>query len=261
MAVDILISCMNQTDFSIIDKSNLTKENVIVINQNKQSNDILKRNDNQTMVNTTSRGLSVSRNMAIDNSTADICLIADDDEIFVENVCKLVGDVYNRFPDIDVIIFKISNFREKFHGKIKKLKKIDTLKVSSQQISFRKKSVEGIRFDVNLGAGTPNGAGEENKFLLDCKRNGLKIMYFPLPIAEVIEDSSSTWFNGYDERYFYNRGRTTRYIYGFMFALVYAVFFVTVHKKDFKGMSPIKALKYIVKGILKNDIGKQERIK
>ena len=86
-------------------------------------------------------------------------------------------------------------------------------------------------------------------------------MYFPLPIAEVIEDSSSTWFNGYDERYFYNRGRTTRYIYGFMFALVYAVFFVTVHKKDFKGMSPIKALKYIVKGILKNDIGKQERIK
>ena len=258
MKVDVLISCMNQTDFTIIDKSNLSQAHVVVVNQNKESNSVLVRNERQKMVNTTTKGLSVSRNMAVGHSDADICLIADDDEIFVNNVCDVVRSAYEKYVDADVIIFKIANFREKFHGKTRKLKKIDLLKVSSQQISFKRDSIKNVQFDINLGAGTPNGAGEENKFLLDCKKQGLKILYVPLVIAEVVENSGSTWFDGYNEHYFFNRGRTTRYIYGFAFSLIYAIYFAVIHKKDIQSFSRIKAFRLMVKGILKNDIGKEK---
>ncbi len=256
MKVDVLISCMNQTDFTIIDKSNLSQANVVVVNQNKENNSVLVRNERQKMVNTTTKGLSVSRNIAISHSDADICLIADDDEIFVDNVCDVIRSAYEKYTDADVIIFKIANLREKFHGKTKWLKRIDLLRVSSVQISFKRDSIKNVQFDTNLGAGTPNGAGEENKFLLDCKKQGLKILYIPLIIGELAENSDSTWFDGYNEHYFYNRGRTTRYIYGFVFSSLYAIYYAMMHKDNMQSCSRIKAFKFMVKGILKNDIGK-----
>ena len=50
------------------------------------------------------------------------------------------------------------------------------LRVCSCQITFKRASIidNKLIFDVKLGAGTGNGAGEENKFLLDCYDKGLK---------------------------------------------------------------------------------------
>lgn len=258
MKVDVLISCMNQVDGSIVDKSNLNNANVVVVNQNKEKECIEKISDRCTFVHTTSRGLSVSRNIAIEHSNADICLLSDDDEVFVDGVCDIVKNAYEKYVDADVIVFKIENRREKFKGKVRKLSKVDTMKISSIQISFKRNSVKNIRFDENIGSGTPNGSGEENKFLLDCKKNGLRIIYVPIVIAKIIENSGSMWFDGYNERYFYNHGRTTRYVYGFAFALMYSIYFVIVHKKEFENFSRIKAFKFIVKGVFSNDIANKK---
>ena len=40
-------------------------------------------------------------------------------------------------------------------------------------------------------------------------------------IADVAQ-TKSTWFKGYNEEFFVNRGNTTRYIMGYVPALVYA---------------------------------------
>ena len=46
------------------------------------------------MIYTTERGLSKSRNLAIANAKTDICLICDDDEIFVDNYEEIILNAY-----------------------------------------------------------------------------------------------------------------------------------------------------------------------
>jgi len=255
MRFEVLMSVMHATDFSIVEQSNLEKINTVIINQCDAEKEELVKDKNSKMLFTSTRGLSVSRNLAIQYADADVCLLCDDDEVFEDGLYEKVTKAYEAHPDADVIIFKMTNYPTKLGDTARKLGKFELLRVSSWQISFRLSSVKGkIFFDTNLGAGTKNGAGEENKFLLDCKKQGLSIYYVPVAIASVAQNVS-TWFSGYDKRFFFNRGKTTRYMLGLALSLFYAAhFLVFKHKLYKKDCSFWSALKYLVKGIFAKDI-------
>lgn len=86
MIINTLISCMHETDHSIVKRSNVQSD-VVVVNQcDRNSIEEFDFTNNTgekchcKYINTTERGLSCSRNMAIQNGWGDICLICDDDE-------------------------------------------------------------------------------------------------------------------------------------------------------------------------------------
>lgn len=261
MEVEVLLSCMYQNDTSIIADSNLINTPVLIINQTDTDNEMLiTLNDKQRLYNTNTRGLSVSRNIGMLNSRGDICVISDDDEIFVDDMSSKVIQAYHEINDADVIIFKIKNLNKKLGDKCRKLKKYDLLRTSSIQITFLRKSVVGkIYFDTKLGAGTGNGGGEENKFLLDCYKRGLKIYFAPICIAELISNNDSTWFKGYDENYFYNLGKTTRYILGLPVSLFYALYTIISKRKKFIDIPLHRAVSKLFKGIIKNELRKTNK--
>lgn len=264
MKLQILLSCMNQTDNSLIHTSKITGD-AIVINQCDRTDYCEYKTKNGTVkfFSTIERGLTKSRNMAIEKSTGDICLLCDDDEIFVENYYNVITNTYKKLSDADVIIFKMANRPPSFEDKIIRLKFPKTLKVSSWQISFKRESIlkSGVKFDPLLGAGSGNGAEEELKFLCDCEKKGLKIYYAPEIIASVGQ-TESTWFSGFDEVFFENRGATTRYILGPVISTLYAFYYVLKKRNLYKNdISSLKALRCILKGIVENRISKQkERI-
>ena len=197
--------------------------------------------------------------MAIQNARADICLLCDDDEIFASDYENIILNAYHLLPQADIIIFKMENRQPSFPDRIMRLRFPKTLKVSSWQISFRREKLlkTNIHFDELLGAGTGNGAEEELKFLLDCQRAGLQIWYVPEIIASVAQ-TESTWFEGFNETFFENRGATTRYILGTGLSAVYAIYYI-VRKKNMysKTIPPKEALKAIFRGIHENKISKQ----
>lgn len=260
MNFQVLISCMNNNAEKLIRESNLTKVNTIIVNQCKVSNEFVRKIDALHIeLKSYLRGLSVSRNCAVKLSRADICLISDDDEIFVDNLEKKVVSAYKKLPDADVIIFAMINQPQSLGTKCRRLKWYDTLKVSSWQISFKRESIikNKIHFDVKLGAGTGNGAGEENKFLIECLKHKLKIYYIPVKIASVAQEES-TWFHGYTSEFFFNRGKTTRYILGLPISLAYALYYLYEKRKIYmKDISFAKATWNIFKGIISNEISKQ----
>ena len=262
MKLEILLSCMHQTDARVIEKSNITGD-VVVVNQ-CDKNDYFEEKTKNGLVrffSTTERGLTKSRNMAIDKSNADICLLCDDDEVFVDLYEQKIIKAHEKLPFADVIIFKMVNRPPSFEDKVIRLKFPKTLKVSSWQISFKKESLKkaGVRFDTLLGAGSGNGAEEELKFLTDCEKAGLKIYYVPEEIASV-ERTQSTWFNGFDAAFFENRGATTRYILGLWLSLLYAFYYVLRKRNEYKAdISMRQALYHILKGIKNNKITKQKR--
>ena len=256
----VLLSCMHEKDYEIIRRSNINS-NCVIINQcNKNSKEriTIENNKNCLWINSLERGLSKSRNMAISNAKADICLIADDDEIFVNAIESIILEAYKKIPQADIIVFDIKNYRKNIRNKIFKFKRLQLLRVSSVQITFKKKLIKknNIKFDVKLGAGTGNGAGEENKFLLDAYDKGLQIYHYPVNIAELKENNESTWFKGYNEDYFYKRGASTRYILGFWLSCAYAVYFLIFKYGEYKNnISFINAGLKLFKGILDNKLG------
>lgn len=262
MKVEILLSCMNQQDGHLIEKSRITGDAVVVNQCGREGcREYPTEKGLARFFDSAQRGLTKSRNLAIEKSTADICMLSDDDEVFAPDYEERIRKAYRELPQADVIVFQIENWPTALGDAPRQLKFPKIMKVSSVQISFRRESLmkTGIRFDPLLGSGSGNGAEEELKFLLDCQKRGLKIFYVPVTVAR-LEQSESAWFAGFDEEFFYRRGGTTRYILGLPLAALYAVYYV-VRKRGLyaKWLTPAKALKAIFRGIRDNRVTRQAR--
>lgn len=247
MKFQILLSCMNQKNFDIIKKSGIHSDTLIV-NQTIEDSVWSMKMDKRyfEMINTTTRGLSKSRNIALKNMQAEICLLGDDDERFKAECEAMVIDAFEKLPEADIIAFQIGNLKKKLPTKVCKIGKIKSLRLSSVQLAFRAESIikNNIKFDEAIGAGTLYSSGEENKFLFDCLSRGLKIYYVPITIA-TLKESGSTWFTGYNEEYFKNKGAITRYYMGKWFSLFYGVYFIISKHNLYKDIISIKKAAYL----------------
>lgn len=259
MTISVLISCMHQKDTSIISRSNV-RTNAVVINQcDRESTektiftDANGQKHQLRFICTKERGLAKSRNKAIDNSEDDICLIMDDDETLYDNYESIITNSFQEYNDVDIIAFNVDRNKAKKYAKSPhNVGFLRALKISSVEICFRRKSINdnNIRFDIEMGSGTGHGAGEENAFLYECLRKGLKIKYVPQKIATLSTASDSQWFNGFTEKYFLQRGWATERYMGKCIATLYAVYYIVCKRNMYKkDCSQWNALKHTLKGI------------
>lgn len=258
MKLEVLISCMHQKDASIIQKTNIQSD-VLVINQCDEDKieefDFLNQEGevcHARMIYTTERGLSKSRNMAIRNAKGDICLICDDDEVLDLDYPEKILSAFNENIFADIITFIIDFPQKKYSTQPHRVGYVNALRVASVQIAFRCSSVinSGVHFNENMGSGTGNGAGEENKFLYDCLHSKLKVFYQPIHIGGLLNEDSQ-WFVGYDEYFFINRGWANKMIMGKFAACMYDIYYSLFKYKLYcKEMSFLKSLYYQLKGTL-----------
>lgn len=211
LSIQILLSTMYQEDYSILDRINLCMD-AVVVNQCDKSSVKKFTYDDWTVlwIDTTERGLSKSRNMALKNSTADICVLADDDEIFLPDSRSNIEYVFLHNSNISIARFKIEGIEECFKTYPEKQQKVGylkSMKISSVEIAFKREDMlkNMLCFDELIGAGTEFRMGEENAFLFHCLAKHLKILYVPIKIAD-LHIGESTWFDGYTEKYFIGRG-------------------------------------------------------
>lgn len=262
MKIEILLSCMHQQDGSLIERSRITGDAVMVNQCGREGYAEYPTERGLARVyHSAQRGLTKSRNLAIEKSAADICMLCDDDEIFLPDYEDRIRKAYEELPQADVIVFQIENWPTSLGDAPCRLKFPKTMKVSSVQISFRRESLmrTGVRFDPLLGSGSGNGAEEELKFLCDCRKQGLAIWYVPVTVAR-LEQSESAWFQGFDEEFFYRRGGTTRYILGLPLASLYALYYVVRKRSLYEAdLTPWKALKAVFRGIRDNRVTRQAR--
>ena len=273
MNLEVLISCMNQHDMKIAEMTGIQTD-TLIINQCPRS-EILNemKSDqkttgvqNQTHVNirmldTSTRGLSKSRNLAIQHAVGDVCLLCDDDEQLDSSYEDTILKAYEALSDADIICFRISNQPSRLKQETQRLTKWTAMRIASWQITFRRESIlkSGIRFDEDMGAGTGNGGGEEVKFLRDCIKAGLKAYYVPKSIGTVAQ-TDSTWFRGFDRDFFYKRGITNRYMLGLPLSILYAVYYTLVKKDLYKEyVTPWQSFKYTMDGIISNDISRKKK--
>ena len=248
--LEVLLSCMNQNDLSIVKKSHLTGD-VLIINQCQENSDIVKNDKNQCirMISTTERGLSNSRNMAIKHSAGDICLLCDDDERFLSSYEDIILNAFKSLPKADIIAFNVKGHKPRLRQRIQRIGFLKSLRLASYHLAFRRQSVLNacIHFDPLMGAGSGNGGGEENKFLIECLKKNLRIYYVPAEIA-VLLPSASSWFFGYDKIFFKQRGTSTKYMLGMPFAIIYGFYYLlakhSIYSRDISLWSAAGSLFY-----------------
>src|SRR5699024_2917397 len=149
----------------------------------------------------------------------DICLMADDDMVFVDNYESIVINEFKKNLHADMIVFNvpIHTTTRKHKFKVKKNKSVrlyNELKYGTVKFAYKRERVlkNNISFSLLFGA-SYYGSEEDSLFITDMLKKGLKIYSSTKTIANIIEDKrESTWFNGFDEKYLHDRGALFRAI-------------------------------------------------
>ena len=71
----------------------------------------------------------------------------------------------------------------------------------------------GSTFSLLFGGGAKYSNGEDSLFLAEFLRKGYKVYTAPVTIGRE-EAGDSTWFHGYNEKFFHDRGVLYHYLYG-----------------------------------------------
>ncbi len=207
MKVQLLIVTMNQNNLDLLDDMNVQTD-ALVGNQ-CDKNEVVSttyKSHNVTCYSFAERGVGLNRNNLLMRATGDICIFADDDMRYVDNYDELIIDAFNNNPSADVIVFNISNRKQ-----IKKKKRVrfyNFLRYGTARVAIKLKSVRqnGIYFNLCFGGGTEHCHGEDNLFLAECLKKGLKIYAEPVFMAELTENRVSTWDTKDVDKYLRDQG-------------------------------------------------------
>lgn len=217
MRLSVLLSAMYLEDETYIDSLNITSD-AVVVNQcyNDAYQQVIRHAKNGkeqrvTYIESTQRGLSKSRNMAIEKADSDICILCDNDVVYEPGYEETIMNAYRKYKKADVIIFFIKRPERQtpVFSTPRRMSYLSVLKIFSPEISFKKSSIAGFSFNERYGAGAIYKMGEENLFLYDLLKSNKQIYYVPTQIA-TLKEVESTWFTGYDRDYFIARGANYR---------------------------------------------------
>lgn len=188
MVLEILISTINRADFQFLDNmfiyNNSNNYQILIINQTTKDKILTSKKDNIRVINSFEYGLSKSRNLAIKNAKGDVCLIADDDVVYVKEFDKIINEAFYTHSQASIIKFKIDTFcgnnyktYPKYSKRLKKKK--DILSASSIEIAFKRKDIinKNRLFNTLFGLGSYFTSGEEYLFLKANLKKGLSIHF------------------------------------------------------------------------------------
>lgn len=188
--IEILISTMNQNSldflvpmFPFIHFSNFQ---ILIVNQTQNGSKLTSNFSNIRVINSSEKGLSKSRNLALENATGKILLISDDDVVFQKGFVEKIIDAYQKYPNAAIIKFCALKPNSKPLNKDavnskSSLSIFDILNTTSFEITLNKFHVdfEKHKFDENFGLGGMFEMGEEAIFLSDLKKDGKQLVFEP----------------------------------------------------------------------------------
>lgn len=234
--VEILISTMNRDSLDFLIPMfpflHFSEFSILIVNQSQNEIFLTSDYSNVRVINSSDRGLSKSRNLALENALGKILVIADDDVVYQKGFLVRIINAYNKFPEAAVINFCAVNSRgilvKKYPLKSKSnLNIFDVFNASSIEITLNKAILNAskVEFDVNFGLGGIFEMGEEAIFLFDLKRKN-KQLVFESHVIVKHEGLTTSSKKDIIERYYIQGALFTRifknnYIFGIIIKLVF----------------------------------------
>lgn len=214
--LQVLVATMHQTDFSLIQKMNIQAD-VIIANQADE--DSVKEYDfgpyHAKMITTTTRGVGANRNIALAAADAEIVLFADDDVIYNDGAFDRILRAFDDLPQADLIAFgvditKAGTVTREIHHPVKRRHLWNSMSFGAAYLGARRQALidKKLSFSTLFGGGCIYGSGEDTMFIKDCLQNKLKV-YSHSYVLGICASDTSSWFEGYKEKYFFDKGAWT----------------------------------------------------
>ncbi len=252
MRFEHLISCVDKNVKELGETMHLSADAVIV---NQCSYD---REDSFDLVghkvyeiDRDRRGVGLSRNTALEAASADIVLFGDEDIVYEADCAEKVLSEFEAHPDADLILFNVKVCDERrtyWNDSFGRVYGFNSGRYPAYSIAAKRAKLmdKGIRFSLYFGGGAKYSNGEDSLFLRDAARAGLKMFKSPILIGEEIP-RPSTWFTGYNEKFFYDRGVLYRELYGRVMAPIRAFRWLFKNRKEFCAEFPYKEARKLMK--------------
>ena len=234
MQVQVLASVMNQNMEEIAERMNLASD-AVIINQCDclKQEEMEYRGHKVRFFSFPDRGVGKSRNEAIIRADRDICLFSDEDIVYEEGYEEKIVAEFENNPKADMILFNISveESRRTYHiTERKRVRWYNCGRYGAVSFAVRRDSLlaSGVTFSLLFGGGARYSNGEDSLFLKEFMDKGYRVYTAPVTIGRE-EAGESTWFAGYNEKFFHDRGVLYHYLYGRL-APAMALRFLLAHR-------------------------------
>lgn len=220
MKLQVLASTMHQTDHSLLEKMNIQSDAIVV---NQCDRDCIERftfrGHNILWMSMNERGVGLSRNSALMRATGDILLFADDDVVYTDGYVEEIIKCFEEHKKADLIIFNLKSQNpdrpETIVNKEYKLHWYNCLKFGACRIAIRQDAIRqaNVFYSLLFGGGAKYQSGEDNLFVIQCLKKGIKGLTSSSMIGTV-QQEESTWFRGFNEKYFFDKGVLMKQCFG-----------------------------------------------
>ena len=147
----------------------------------------LKVREDVSIVEDNGKGLARSRNIALENATADLLVITDDDNRYDTAAIELIRNAFEKHPTAGLIQFQALSMEGKplrnypAFPYTYETRPRGTYFCSVELVMRRKANLP--RFDERFGLGAELGCGEEEVFVHEAVKRGVKMIYVPQPLV------------------------------------------------------------------------------
>lgn len=236
MGIQMLVSAVNKDVRTIAEQMNIETD-AIVINQCKSFGyeEYKHRGHIIRCYSLRERGVGLSRNNALMRAEEELCMFADEDIVYEAGYAARVKEVFEQHKGVDVVLFnvKVSPARRTYwNAGEKRVRWYNYGRYPAYSMAARTASLHraNVNFSLLFGGGARYSNGEDSLFLRDCLKAGLHLMASPVVIGEE-KERESTWFHGYNDKFFKDRGVLYHFLYGKM-AYLFSLRFLLAHRGE-----------------------------
>ena len=252
--LQILISAVNKDPQKLPEQMNLDCDAVIVNQLIGDFADAVGTGDDTDYVHTfgdfeariinrREKGVGLSRNTAFENSDHELIQFGDDDITYDDGYASRVTAEFDAHPEADILLFnvKAQEGRETYWNRdFSRVSWYNYGRYPAYAICARRKilSESGVKYSLLFGGGAPYMNGEDSLFLHDCLKAGISIYRTPVAIGSE-RKGESTWFKGYTDKFFFDRGVLYHFLYGKM-ALLWGLRFLIKNRNTMCAQKGVK---------------------
>lgn len=235
MAVQVLVSVVEKDSRTLVKEMHIETDAVIVNQCDHYGVESFDYNGRSIRVfHMAERGVGLSRNTALMRADGDICLFSDQDIVYEEGYEQKILQAFEKCPDADMMVFNIEIGEERrtyYNTEVKKVRWYNCGRYGAVSFAVKREKLfeSGVTFSLLFGGGAKYSAGEDSLFLKEFMDKGYRVYTSPEVIGTE-KEGNSTWFSGYHEKFFFDRGVLYHFLYGPL-AKLWGFRFLLVHRK------------------------------
>ena len=225
MKLQILVSSLNQEVKSLAEKMNLQADAILINQCNENRYEEWTQDGHRIRCyHLAERGVGLSRNNALLRADADLCLFSDEDIVYDDGAVERIIEGFEQHPEADMLLFNVRVQESRFtywNSFYKRVRWYNCGRYPAYSFALRtaKMHEKNLTYSLLFGGGAKYANGEDSLFIHDCLKAGLKVYSIPVEIGEE-QPRPSTWFFGFDRKFFHDRGVLYHVLYGKLAAVM-----------------------------------------